>query len=353
MAFNLPTEEEAQAILADQRGIIMHEFLEDQARLFDNEGDGIVAVHTPGPFQRAVAGGDVELVRDMLAAGEDPNRLDETGECAINLAMAMIPFKRGPEDADTVRDVFACIELCLDAGALPDGPPDSRKRKTPLGSAVQQGRPEFVRLLLSAGADPNVPADVNGNTILHHAASLWGNRASGYEIVQCLLAAGADHAARSNPPMNATPFGDAVCDGGLYHRLWPLFLRAGAEIPNSWKRMQAYNEENGDLAEAQRYDYLATMEAAGGFKAYEKTHTRALAATLAKKFPAHIPEEIFPRVVAFWAHAGFYVSAAAVAEIEANAALADVIRRLRRAKSKLPSSRAAALEDVIARLERI
>ena len=172
MAFNLPTEEEAQAILADQRGIIMHEFLEDQARLFDNEGDGIVAVHTPGPFQRAVAGGDVELVRDMLAAGEDPNRLDETGECAINLAMAMIPFKRGPEDADTVRDVFACIELCLDAGALPDGPPDSRKRKTPLGSAVQQGRPEFVRLLLSAGADPNVPADANGDTILHHATRI-------------------------------------------------------------------------------------------------------------------------------------------------------------------------------------
>ena len=45
----------------------------------------------------------------------------------------------------------------------------------------------------------------------------------------------------------------------------------------------------------------------------EKAHAKALAATLAKKFPAHIPEEIFPRVVAFWAHAGFYASAAAVA----------------------------------------
>ena len=54
---------------------------------------------------------------------------------------------------------------------------------------------------------------------------------------------------------------------------------------------------------------------AGGFQAYEKAHTKALAATLAKKLPAHIPEEIFPRVVAFWAHAGFYVSAAAVAAI--------------------------------------
>ena len=54
---------------------------------------------------------------------------------------------------------------------------------------------------------------------------------------------------------------------------------------------------------------------AGGLKAYEKAHTKALAATLAKKFPAYIPEEIFPRVVAFWAHAGSYVSAAAVAAL--------------------------------------
>ena len=49
--------------------------------------------------------------------------------------------------------------------------------------------------------------------------------------------------------------------------------------------------------------------------AYEKAHARALAAMLAKKFPAHIPEEIFQRVVALWAHAGFYVSAAAVAAL--------------------------------------
>ena len=267
----------------------------------------------PVPLTVRGTAGDVELVRDLLAAGEDPNRLDETGECAIEWAMSMIHIKRGPEAADAVRDVFACIELCLDAGALPDGPPDSRKRKTPLGSAVQQGRPEFVRLLLSAGADPNVPADPNGSTILHHAV-LRGHRAPEYdEIVRLLLAAGADHASQNNPPLNETPFRIAVCHG--YHRLWPLFLQAGAEIPNSWKRIQAYSEEQGQHAEAQRYEYLRTIEAAGGFKAYEKAHTRALASMLATKFTARIPEEIFPRVVAFWAHAGFYISAAAVAAL--------------------------------------
>ena len=71
------------------------------------------------------------------------------------------------------------------------------------------------------------------------------------------------------------------------------------------------------LALAERYDYLATIEEAGGFKFYQKHHTHALAAMLAKKFPAHIPEEIFPRVVAFWAHAGFYVSKAAVETMRA------------------------------------
>ena len=79
--------------------------------------------------------------------------------------------------------------------------------------------------------------------------------------------------------------------------------------------------------EPQRYEYLRTIEEAGGFKAYEKAHTKALAATLAKKFPAHIPEEIFPRVVAFWAHAGFYVSAAAIDALPRDVPRAPAISR--------------------------
>ena len=65
---------------------------------------------TPGPFQRAVAGGDVELVREMLARGEDPNELDAPGGLnAIECAMAMLNHRRRPEDADAVRDLYACI----------------------------------------------------------------------------------------------------------------------------------------------------------------------------------------------------------------------------------------------------
>ena len=250
---------------------------------------------TPGPFQRAVAGGDVELVREMLARGEDPNELDAPGGLnAIECAMAMLNHRRRPEDADAVRDLYACIELCLDAGALPDATGRARGN-TPLSLAVELGRPDFVRLFLSSGADPNArAASGNGDTILQHACRLGGNRAT-YEIVRLLLAAGANH---------RHPYISALTGG--YHRLWPLFLQAGAN-PKFWKIMKDGYEE------PQRYEYLRMVEAVGGFKAYEKHHTHALAATLAKKFPAHIPEEIFPRVVAFWAHAGFYASAAAVA----------------------------------------
>ena len=109
---------------------------------------------TPGPFQRAVAGGDVELVREMLARGEDPNELDAPGGLnAIECAMAMLNNRRRPEDADAVRDLYACIELCLDAGALPDATGRARGN-TPLSLAVELGRPDFVRLFLSSGADP-------------------------------------------------------------------------------------------------------------------------------------------------------------------------------------------------------
>ena len=279
---------------------------------------------------RAVIDGEVEIVREMLARGEDPNknnRFSTMGPGPIECAMSLLSLQK---DADVVRDVFACIELCLDAGADPnvmwDGPTTYGDCGTPLGEAVTQARPEFVRLLLSAGADPNVPPDQDGLTILHHACDLGGNEAWGYEVVRLLLAAGA----------YTHPFRDAVAHG--YHRLWPLFLQAGAAIPDEreydWKSTQAWRKEQhrsalakgtswGDveasmyLALAERYDYLATIEEAGGFKFYQKHHTHALAALLAKKFPAHIPEEIFPRVVAFWAHAGFYVSKAAVETMRA------------------------------------
>ena len=166
------------------------------------------------------------------------------------------------------------------------------------------------------------------------------SRRGAYECVKILLEAGADPNCRCAGMVDGTPFNYAVVDG--QHRLWPLFLRAGADIPRGWRRDQEYYARRDffkrsniranaspafavaacettfvspsrEPSRAERFEYLRTIEEAGGFKAYEKAHARALAATLAKNFPARIPEEIFPRIVAYWAHTGFYVSAAAVA----------------------------------------
>ena len=67
-------------------------------------------------------------------------------------------------------------------------------------------------------------------------------------------------------------------------------------------------------------------------------------------------EELIDRVVAYWAHAGDYFSAGVVSAeqiAEADEVLAGASLRLREIKHKLPSSRAAALTDVIARLRRV
>ena len=76
MAFNLPTEEEARAILADQ--------LEAQARRMHD-----IDYRTPGPLQLAVAAGDVELVRDLLAAGEDPRNESHAGRVHFQSARSL------------------------------------------------------------------------------------------------------------------------------------------------------------------------------------------------------------------------------------------------------------------------
>ena len=63
---------------------------------------------------RAVAEGEVEIVRDLLARGADPNQ--PRIKPPIEWAMTLLSNSR----PDVVRDVFACIELCLDAGADPN-----------------------------------------------------------------------------------------------------------------------------------------------------------------------------------------------------------------------------------------
>ena len=153
------------------------------------------------------------LVTDLLEAGADPNSQSAEGVSAVALAVA--------------RDLFSIAQKLFEAGAEPrgrnsNGDPfferivrrsvdleflqlaidalidtsvlDAQNHQggTALIEATTQGRADTVRLLLGAGADPNVAND-GGAPALMYAAS--GKK---LDIVRILLEAGADPNARNN-----------------------------------------------------------------------------------------------------------------------------------------------------------
>ena len=102
MAFNLPTEEEARAILADQ--------MEAQARRMHD-----IDYRTPGPLQQAAGAGDVELVRDLLAAGEDPEGMRATRAEFTSQARVLCPqARRWLDDVGELADP-ALVQRASDA----------------------------------------------------------------------------------------------------------------------------------------------------------------------------------------------------------------------------------------------
>ncbi len=263
---------------------------------------------TPSPLAQAAHNGHDMIVRACLASGTDPNGSYEGGGCALLYAMGSVhPLAQRLPGAASVEKVLACVEILLEAGALPDGPAQIwGSPQTPLMKAIEQNRPAFARAFIRAGACLNV--QFAGESLLWTATRL-GNQ--GYACVEILLNAGAaDRDVR---------FEEAIRYPTERSRLWPLFLRAGSDVPESRRELQWGSPvlEYGPTPrlrtpeDVKKYEYLRIVESCGGFKAYEKAHTQALATTFAKKFP-FIPEEIFPHIVAFWAHAGFYESAAAV-----------------------------------------
>ena len=72
-----------------------------------------------------------------------------------------------------------------------------------------------------------------------------------------------------------------------YHRTWPLFLRAGAEI----------GINNTD-------PYIVRVRNAGGFKKYAQAHLARIPALLAPT--PRLPPEMVRHILTFGFHAGFY-----------------------------------------------
>ncbi len=114
---------------------------------------------------------DVAQVRSLLAAGADANEVVR-GEYPLNIAAAF-----GPAEM---------VTILLDAGA-DIGKPD-RNGLHPLHNAVLAGHKEIVALLIESGAVVDAK-DKESRTPLHRFAASAG---SDIEIARILLAAGAD-----------------------------------------------------------------------------------------------------------------------------------------------------------------
>ena len=115
----------------------------------------------------AARDGNIEAVKQHLAAGADVNAKDENGWTPLNSA------------AEKGRNQI--VKLLIEKGA-------DLNAGTPLIFAAGEGHMEVVELLIAAGTDVNTKAnDQLGGTALHITANLGHKK-----VVELLVAAGAD-----------------------------------------------------------------------------------------------------------------------------------------------------------------
>ena len=230
------------------------------------------------PIHDAARSGDVETLQRLLAEGVTPNAVDiddDDDDIEGPLRQTPLHVLCGNGNDDNMSGRVACFKLLRDAGVNLDATDSVAPGHTALHYAVSHKRVEMVSLLVEAGANVNA-ADSTGWMALHFAACTAAN------CVEVLLAAGASVNARNH-------FGKRPFDMTLrreHHRMWPLFLRAGAEIPTN----------NTD-------PYIVRVRNAGGFKKYEQAHLARITAILETPL---LPPELVRKILEFWLHAGYY-----------------------------------------------
>ena len=161
--------------------------------------------------------GDVEAVRQMLEAGEDPNPPEyhdsyaplqfAAGNGHVEMTRLLLEAGANTEYRDHNNDraiIWAArwghagtVKLLLNAGSPPDSDLDPH-RVTPVMEAARYAHNDVIRLLLDAGADVRRRDDTQETAL--HVAALTDD----VELVEMLLAAGADPDAREEI-FNETP----------------------------------------------------------------------------------------------------------------------------------------------------
>ena len=232
------------------------------------------------PIISAARGADVETLRRLLAEGVSPDEIT-WGFGRTPLHWLCNPDTFNPVisvSPSEVSDFVTCFKLLREAGAnleAVDG-----WGYTPLQCAAYSEFPELLSLLVQARVNLDARSNV-GTTALHRAARVSDKRAE--DCVDVLLAGGASVNARDSS-------GETPLDVALSHhcrRVWPLLLRAGAEIPTN-----------------NTHPYIVRVRNAGGFKKYAQEHITRMTAILTPT--QRLPGEMVRKVVEFWLHAGYY-----------------------------------------------
>ena len=221
------------------------------------------------PIHDAACDADVETLRRLLAKGSSPNAP------AVGYSRTPLHFLCITMGNDEAGDRAACFELLRNAGANLEA--IDNVGYTPLHCAAISIRPDLLSLLCQAGVNVDA-ATPGGSTALHLAVRMRANN----NCIEVLLAAGASLNLREGH--GRTPFDLALLRG--YHRMWPLFLRAGAEIPTD-----------------NTAPYIVRVRNAGGFQRYAQAHLARIASILETPL---LPPELVRKVLEYWLHAGYY-----------------------------------------------
>jgi len=205
-------------------------------------------------LHEACKAGDVEKLRDAIAAGADVD--------------ARLPYNQNKSRAP----------LC----AVVSKTEVKRNR-------AEKGRTACVQVLLDAGASASAAAVLGGHeeplcTALHLAAF------SGLDtICRLLLDAGAELNVRTRGDFTSLSYAAYH----KHHRVVVLLLSRGAIT------------DGGNLGHISPYGYLARIERAGSFANYQKQQRAKLMAILAPKFSHLLPPELVSHVITFWGHLGW------------------------------------------------